>query len=346
MFLSYRDPLFGIIVFFILLFGISLISHFFILYKEKKARTEYRKLLRRFQFDSLKEEDYIHLYQTYNLSFDSILLLAFAFVKKGDYNKAISVYLALLDVVENKVHKEELLELLGGTYFKGGFLQRSKDIFLKILKFSPRNRTALYNLLLIYENLKDYNGASNVIEVLDELSTISKDEKIYINILKIISNSNEEFEVKSKKLLDILNNYSSVQKLIAIYFVTYNKILFWENISKFDLDDIKDLLWYFEFNDIDFDKVLNNKFLIELYTAKGYIKEATSSDIFELDILIKLNSIKSNNLASLTFGFTCNKCKKNHPVFISRCPNCHGILTLKSWAKISKPVTYNISSYM
>ena len=84
------------------------------------------------------KDDYIHLYKTYNLPFDSIILLASTFLKQGNYNKAISVYLALLNVVENKVQKEELLELLGSTYFKGGFLQRSKDIFLKILKFSRK----------------------------------------------------------------------------------------------------------------------------------------------------------------------------------------------------------------
>ena len=68
---------------------------------------------------------------------------------ENDYNKAISVYLTLLEHVNDRVKKEELLELLGTTYFKGGFLQRSKDIFLRILKFSPRNKNALKYLLLV-----------------------------------------------------------------------------------------------------------------------------------------------------------------------------------------------------
>ena len=70
-----------------------------------------------------KEEDYVHLYKTYNLPFDSILLLASTFLHKGEYNKAISVYLTLLEHVNDRV-KKELLELLGTTYFKGGFFTK------------------------------------------------------------------------------------------------------------------------------------------------------------------------------------------------------------------------------
>jgi tetratricopeptide (TPR) repeat protein len=345
MFLSYRDPLFGIIVFFILLFTISALTYLFGLYKEKKARKEYRKLLKRFQLGKLKEDDYIHLYKTYNLPFDSIILLASTFLKKGEYNKAISVYLALLNVVESKVQKEELLELLGTTYYKGGFLQRSKDIFLNILKHSPRNTSALYNLLLIHENLKDYSGASDVIDVLDELQKISEDEKNYIKTLKIINDPLNTFEYISDQLIQIIKTNNSTQRLIASYLIKYNKQLFWSNILYFDLSKIKDLLWYFEFNDINFDVVENNTFLEELYTAKGYIQIAKQSDIFELDILIKLNQV-SKNSAGLTFTFNCNNCKKTHPVYESRCPNCHSILSFNCNTKIAKPIARTLSSYM
>ena len=81
----------------------------------------------------------------------------------------INVYLTLLEHVKDRVKKEELLELLGTTYFKGGFLQRSKDVFLRILKFSPRNDQALTYLLLIYEKLKDFKNAKEVTVSLEEL---------------------------------------------------------------------------------------------------------------------------------------------------------------------------------
>lgn len=151
---EYRDPLFGVMVFFTLIFVISFLTYSFGLYKEKKSRAEYRKLLQRFELGNLKEEDYVHLYATYNLPFDSIILLASTFLHKGEYNKAIGVYLALLEHVTERVKKEELLELLGKTYFKGGFLQRSKEIFLKILKFSPET-IMLWNIYCLFmRNLK------------------------------------------------------------------------------------------------------------------------------------------------------------------------------------------------
>ena len=154
--LEYRDPIIGILLLVFMIFLISFFTYSYGVYKEKSARKDYRKLSRRFELGNLKENDYINLYKTYNLPFDSILLLASTFLHKGDNNKAISVYLALLEHVKDRVKKEELLELLGNTYFKGGFLQRSNDIFLRILKFSPRNKNALKSLLLVNEKLKNF----------------------------------------------------------------------------------------------------------------------------------------------------------------------------------------------
>ncbi len=111
----------------LLYFFISFITYSFSAYKERRARKDYRKLLRRFEIGKLKEEDYVHLYKTYNLPFDSIILLASTFVHKGNYNKAISVYLTLLEHVTDRVKKEELLELLGTTYFKGGFFYKDLE---------------------------------------------------------------------------------------------------------------------------------------------------------------------------------------------------------------------------
>jgi len=127
--LEYRDPLLGVILVVALVFFISFITYSYGLYKEKSARKDYRKLSLRFELGKLKENDYVNLYKTYNLPFDSILLLASTFFHKGDYNKAINVYLSLLEVVQDRVKKEELLELLGNTYFKGGFLQSLKIFF-------------------------------------------------------------------------------------------------------------------------------------------------------------------------------------------------------------------------
>jgi tetratricopeptide (TPR) repeat protein len=297
------------------------------MYKEKIARKEYRKLLKRFELGKLQEEDYVHLYKTYNLPFDSILLLASTFLHKGDYNKAISVYLALLEHVTDRVKKEELLELLGSTYFKGGFMQRSRDIFLKILRFSPRNDEALKHLLIIYERLKEYNKASEVLESLDELQLDIQTDTIYIKTLKILNDPILSFEKKTEQLDTIFSQSPIIERLFAQYLLQFNKEYFWKNLHRFEVKKFIDLLWYLNFDDIDFDAVATNETLIELYNAKGYINTCDHSDDFDLDILILLNKHEHKVNADLNFDFICTSCKHSHPIFDARCPHCQKILT-------------------
>ena len=110
---DYRDPLVGIITIFLIIFIASFITYTISIYNERKSRQEYRKLLERFDLGTLKEDDYIHLYSTYNLPFDSIILLASSFVHKGQHNKAISVYLALLEHVKEPIKKRRTIGITG-----------------------------------------------------------------------------------------------------------------------------------------------------------------------------------------------------------------------------------------
>ena len=325
--LEYRDPLFGIIVFFALIFFISFLTYSFSAYKEKRARRDYRKLLKRFEIGKLKEEDYVHLYKTYNLPFDSIILLASTFVQKGNYNKAISVYLTLLEHVTDRVKKEELLELLGSTYFKGGFLQRSREIFLRILKFSPRNTKALKHSLIINEKLKEYKSANDIIDCLEEVGVDVEKDRIFIQTLTIINDPIESYEKKSDKLYEIFKENPLIQRLAAKFYLQYKKDFFWDHVNEFDFKKLVDLMWYLNFDDIDFDKVAQNKFLNEMYNAKGYLKTLKHSDDFAFDILIALNEHEHKIPATIDFEFICSSCKHLHPIFDTRCPHCHNILT-------------------
>jgi tetratricopeptide (TPR) repeat protein len=326
---EYRDPLFGILFLLLLIFVISFLTYTFGAYKEKVARREYRKLLKRFELGKLKEEDYVHLYKTYNLPFDSILLLASTFLHKGDYTKAITVYLALLEHVKDRVKKEELLELLGSTYFKGGFLQRSREIFLKILRFSPRNSEALKYLLLINEKLKDYEKALEVINSLEELGIDTIRDRIYIETLVIVNDPIISFDKKTEQLYSFFKMNKIVERMLLEFLLQYNKKFFWENIDKFDLTKVLDLLWYLHFNDIDFDKVENNQLLKELYNAKGYLNNLDKSDDFNFEILILIHKNNTTIHADLNFEFLCSSCKKTLPIYSTRCPHCHNTLTFK-----------------
>jgi len=345
LFPDFRDPLFGILVIIFTIFIISFLTYSFGLYKERLARKEYRKLLKRFEIGTLKEDDFVHLYTTYNLPFDSIILLATTFLHKGNYTKAISVYLALLEVVEDNIKKEELLEHLGAAYFKGGFLQRAKDIYLKILKFSPRNKPSLKYLLIIYQKLNEYEKAQEVLVVLDELECEISLEKIYIDTLKILHDPVIAFDKKATILMEMFKKNKRIQRLVVGFLIKFNKPLFWKEVDKFDILNCLDLLWYLEFDDVDFDVVNQHDILLELYTAKGYIDTATTSDIFELAVLISTKHSTSKVDASLNFEFLCNKCKKTHPVYESRCPHCHNILTFVVEPRLAKS-SFNLGSLM
>lgn len=334
--LDYRDPLFGIFTIFLIIFIASFLTYSYNIYIEKKSRKEYRNFIKKFELGDLKEDDYINLYTTYNLPFDSIILLASSFLHKGEYNKAVYVYKALLTHVKEPVKKEELLELLGKTYFKGGFLQRSKDVYIKILKFSPRNKLALSHLLLIHEKLKDYKKANEILESLDELDEDVQIEKIYIQTLNIIDDSLLNVNEKTIQLMNIYLKYNIIERLFLQFLLTFNKNFFWQNIDLFNITKIIDLLWYLDFTDIDFEVVKDNIFLTNLYGAKGYIQTNALSDIFELSVLISTkNSTLDVNL-DLNFYFICVKCKKSVPMYETRCPHCNSILTLKAKPQLSK----------
>jgi len=342
---DYRDPIMGIVTIFSLIFIASFITYTLGIYKERKSRKEYRKLLERFELGTLKEDDYIHLYSTYNLPFDSILLLASSFVHKGQNNKAISVYLALLEHVNEPIKKEELLELLGESYFKSGMLQRSKDIFLKILKFSPRNKTALHKLLLIFQHLNEFDKAQEVLEALEELDEEIQKERIYLHILQIINDPILSFEKKSMQLIENYKSYKHLERLVASFLLKFNKNLFWSSIDEFNVINLIDLLWYLDFDDVDWDRVNNNRVLEDIFTAKGYIKKSLKSESFELNVLIALKNSPVPSDLDLNFEFICQKCKKSHPIYESRCPHCEDILSFKIEPKLGK-ATLSLASLL
>lgn len=326
---DYRDPIFGVIAIFLLIFIVSFLTYTFNLIKEKNSRKSYKKLLRQFELNTLKEDDYIHLYNTYNLPFDSILLVASYFNKKGQSSKAINIYLSLLKHISSRIQKEEILELLGTTYYKNGFMQRAKDIYLKILKFSPHNVHALNFLLLVNEKLKDYTKCLEILESLNELNENTIRDYIYLNTLKIIDDPILSIEEKISELNKIVRINKVVERLYLDFLLKNNKKYFFDNIQLFNLHKIIDILWYIDKKDIDFKLLDNNNFVKELYCAKGYINKDIPSDIFEFSVMIAINQYKRDLNLDLDFTYTCTSCKKNFPIYNNRCYSCNDILTFK-----------------
>ena len=127
LFIEFRDPLFSVIIFFVLIFMIAFFSYWWGSFKSKRDFRHLDKFLR--QFNSLPSQNELNILITSGeLSEKSWLLLANSYFKSGDYEKSIEIYNAILEAGD-KSNYREIMFLLGRTYFRAGFLERAKQIF-------------------------------------------------------------------------------------------------------------------------------------------------------------------------------------------------------------------------
>jgi pentatricopeptide repeat protein len=319
-FIEFRDPLFSIIIFFTLIFTITFFSYWWGRYKRTQDSRHLDKFLRQFRALPSKDELQV-LISSGELSEKSWLLLASAYFKNGDYEKAIEIYNELLNA-GSKANAKETMFLLGKTYFKAGFLERAKQIFLEILKRNPRTPQALHYLLLIYEHLRDFKKAKEVLEPLEELGEDISLQKCYLDALELISDVTVEEEQKVQKLLSLYEKEHRVAYMIFEYLFRVDAKKAWEHLDLSIAERLMELFWQCEAQKLNLDIIAKSSFLRELYSARGDISLASSSAIFELDILIKLNS-RAN--ATLSFEYICQECKSVAPFAFHRCSSCHAI---------------------
>ncbi len=321
-FLEFHDPLFGVIIFFVLIFVITFFSYWFAKFKKKEDYKHLDKFLK--QFHSIPSQNELKVLITKGeLSEKSWLLLANSYVKNGNYEKGIEIYSELLKVGDKSNYRDTMF-LLGKTYFKAGFLERAKQVFLEILKNNPRTPQALNYLLLVYEQMRNYNAAIEVLEPLSELKKDISAESAYLKALLILNNVQISADEKVYELLEIYKNTHCLTYLIFEYIFRVNPEVAWENFDTSKAELLVDVLWNCDKKDLNFDIIMQNGYLRELYTAKGYIKEANKSSVFEFDILINLDS-KVN--ATLGFEYICDNCKVVYPFAFNRCSCCHTIDT-------------------
>jgi lipopolysaccharide assembly protein B len=323
-FIEFRDPLFGIIVFFVLIFVITFVSYWWGRFKNNGDTKDLDKFLKGFR--SLPSQDELKVLISSNeLSEKSWLLLASSYYKNGDYEKSIEIYHELLRVSKYENSKETFF-LLGKTYFKAGFLERSKQIFLEILKKNPRTPQALQYLLLVYEYLRDYKSAMEVLEPLDELKKEIESDSVYLKSLALLYDSKLSLEEKSERLLQIYNEGHRLPYMVFEYLFRVDPKLAWKHFDTSKSELLVEVLWNLNKKDLDFDIISKNAYLRELYTARGDIDLAKNSSVFEFDTLIKLND---NTNATLGFEYICDNCKQVFPFVFNRCTSCHIIDTAR-----------------
>ena len=322
-FLEFRDPLFSIIIFFALIFIITFLSYWWGRYKRKEDYRHLDKFMK--QFRSLPTQDELkELVSRGELSQKSWMLLASSYSKSGNFEKSIEIYNEILKQPDNKEQKE-IMYLLGKTYFKAGFLERSKKIFLEILRKNPRTPQALETLLLVYEYMRDYKSALEVLEPLDELKKDVACDTLYLKALELLNNVEVGSEEKTQKLVELYTKSRRLSYMVFEYLFRVNPKLAWEHFDSSESENLIDLLWNLPKDDLDIEVISSSAYLRELYSARGDIDLSSKSSVFEFDALINLRG-KTN--ATLSFEYICTSCKQLSPFAFHRCSSCHSIDTI------------------
>jgi len=336
-FIEYRDPLFSVIIFFTLIFVIAFFSYWFGRYKKREDSKYLDKFLQGFRLLPSHDELKI-LISSGELSEKSWLLLAQSYFKNGDYEKSIEIYNELLKV-GTKSHSRDTMFLLGRTYFKAGFLERARKIFLEILKNNPRTPQALSYLLLVYEYMRNYKAALEVLEPLDALQKETMNDAAYLQSLMLINEGETSSVEKANALLEIYKSTNILTYMVFEYLFRVDAKLAWKNFDTSKSEQLSELLWRLDAKKLDLDIIAQNGYLRELFTARGDVKLASKSLVFEFDILIKLEG-KSN--VTLAFEYVCDSCKQTSPFVFNRCTSCHSIDTARVELSLTKDYYRNL----
>ncbi|HHS91938.1 MAG TPA: hypothetical protein ENK82_01180, partial [Campylobacterales bacterium] len=284
---AYDDPLFSILIIIVLVLIVAFSSLIIGTYKEKNKKKSLKKFLGGFSQDKT-------LLEIEEIPFEKALikplsLLAEAFKNQGQYQKAITLNLYLIENISNFFEKEKILEELGQTYLKAGFLKRSKSIYLEILKKHPRNKEALYHLGVVYELLHEFDEAMTTLKPLEILGENTSELSAHLELSKLLENHQISKEEKVKHLIALLEieTYPYRRIMKALFSLDFNAA--WHHIENEQIMSILDILWLLPSSNLNFDIISKNERLSAIYLAKGILETndyTIKSDIFSIDTII------------------------------------------------------------
>jgi len=336
LFIEFRDPLFGIIVFFVLIFVIAFFSYWWGRYKTREDHRYLDRFLR--QFKSFPPEHELkELISSETVSEKSWLLMAHAYYQNGDYEKCIMIYRTLAERGGDQVRQREALFLLGRTYVKAGFLERAETVFLQILRQFPRTPQALRYLILVYEQLHEYDKALDALGPLAELGESLILDKLYLECLSLIRDPMISSDPKAKKLIALYREHHVLDYLIFEYLFRHHPREAWEHLDLTRAERISDILWQLPSDVCDLDIIARNGYLRELFSASGVVDLAQNSAIFEFDVLIKLR-LHDQKTATLQFEYLCGECKQIYPFVFHRCPHCNALDSVVTEPLLTKAI--------
>jgi len=334
-FIAYRDPLFGVIILFAIVFVISFSNYWWGVFKNKEEKQSIDKFVKKFEIVT-DENEYKKLLEDASIPLESLALLAHAYAKSGDYEKAINIYLVTLKRVKGKDEKQYLLSTLGKTYFKAGFLRRSSEVFLESLRLHPRNEESLKYLTVAYEQLQEYVKAEEVLNSLEELGAKVTLQKTYLRALATIKESRLKESEKIQKLLELCDTAPFLKRKVFEYMQENGIKIEPSFFETLPFKNMIDLLWYVDpmvYNILD----SKDPLVQQIAMARG-LKPYVEQEIevpFALEALGKLHSIGYTK-ASLGFEYLCFECKQVFPIHFYRCPHCQSIDTVTIQTTLTK----------
>ena len=313
--LDYRDPLFSIIVFLALIAITILIVNFLGSLKQKNQLKELKEFIDKFDFLDDKEIESIF---SDNISKNALLLLAIAFEKEGNYEKSLNIYMVLLKNSENN-EKFKILQNMAEVYFKAGFLHKSREALLEILKSYPRKLDALELLFIVDDKLKNYDEMENIIEILEELEIDTYKQKAYLYFQKA------KFAYDKEQIINLYKKYPILKRNYINYFIHINSKMVFDEVNQEDVYKFLDIFWQFDM------LPMQEKFIF-IKAAKKEITTTLKAPVFELEVL----KYTPKGLADLEFEYICNNCKHLTPLYDDRCPHCKALFTLELEIQITK----------
>jgi len=221
--MDFRDPLFSVIMFFVIVLlsvlitiGLGKLRE----YLREKRLEEFLKDFEYIKIENLKLDE---------ASIDALYLLAKAYAKEGDFEKSLKIYLW----ISKNIKSTEILRHIAKLYYKAGFLEKAKKTAYQILSTKPRDIETLKLLLLIDEKLDNLNEIINVLEIFEELEISLSEEKAYALFkLSLKKKCEIEFCKDIKTIEDVYKKYPIIER-------EYLKELFKTNIQKHIIKSLK-----------------------------------------------------------------------------------------------------------
>lgn len=301
--IAYRDPLFSVIIFLGLVIIVILTLQLIIKINDYRSQKSFSKFMK--NFDYMEGDDIRALFQEKDATKHALLILSLAFEKEGNYEKAITIYLSVLELFSSPLEKRTVLKKLANVYFKAGFLYKSREILLEVLRDAPRDKEALKLLIVTDDKLKNYEEIIEIIDIFEELEEDIEKEYAYVKSHQLLmQNKIEEFNT-------LYQSHSFLQRLYIETALKREKEVY-STLTPQEVIRYIDLLW-------------------KPYKEKILEQETLP---FELEVIKALPS----EIAEPEFEYICTECKHIFPIHNYRCVHCREVFTLIPEIRLTKKV--------